>query len=78
MATVDEIVQDLKTMRDEIQVKIHLASQELQQDFEDLEDKWEQARAKAGLDRTAQGVGSALELLGDELKRGYDRIRKAL
>ncbi len=78
MPTVEEIVQDLKTKRDEIEVKIHLASQELQQDFHDLEDKWEQIRSKAGLDRTVEGVGSALELLGDELKRGYDRIRKSL
>lgn len=78
MRTVDEVVEDLKTLRDEVEVKIHLASKDIQQDFQELEDKWETFRAKAGLDRTAKGVGSAFELLGDELKRGYDRIRRAL
>jgi len=78
MKTVDEVVQDLKTLRDEVEVKIHLASKDIQQDFQELEDKWDSFRAKAGLERTAKGVGSAFELLGDELKRGYDRIRRAL
>ncbi len=78
MQSVDDIVQDLKTMRDEVEVKIHLASKELQQEFHELEDKWEQLKSRSGLGRTAEGVGSALELLGDELKRGYERIRRAL
>lgn len=78
MQSVDDIVQDLKTMRDEVEVKIHLASKELQQEFHELEDKWEQLKSRSGIGRTAEGVGSALELLGDELKRGYERIRRAL
>ena len=78
MATIDEIVEDLRTKRDEIEVKLHLASKDLQRDFEDLEEKWEAFRGKAGIDRTAKGVASALDLLGDELKQGYERIKKAL
>ncbi len=78
MASVDEIVQELKTKRDEIELQIHLASKEVQQDYHELEEKWEHIRSKVGLEQTAEGVGSALELLGEELKRGYERIRKAL
>ena len=78
MASMEEIIDELKTRRDEIQVKIHLASKELQRDFEDLEGKWEKFRSRAGIDRTAEGVASAFELLGEELRRGYERIKKAL
>lgn len=78
MATLDEILEDLKTKRDEIELKIHLASRDLQRDWEDLEDKWSKFKARAGIDRTAHDVTSAFENLGDELRRGYDRIKKAL
>jgi len=78
MSSFDEIIQDLKTKRDEIELKIHLASKDVQRDFEELEGKWHEFRRKAGLDQSAQGLGSALGLLGEELKRGYERIKKAL
>lgn len=78
MRGIDEILDELKARRDEVRVKLHLASKELQQEFEGLEEKWERFKAKAKLDRTAQDVAAALESLGEELKRGYERIRSAL
>lgn len=78
MSRVDEILQDLRTKRDEIEVQLHLASKEAQQEFQELEEKWDQFRSKADLSRTAQDVGSAFEALGDELKKGYERLKRAL
>ena len=78
MVDIEEVVEDLKEKRDRLKAKIHLASKDLQGEFDELDAKWNEFRAKARLDRTAEGVSSALGLLGDELKRGYERIKKAI
>ncbi len=78
MSSADDLMERLKTERDEIALKVHLASMELKDEWEELETKWDQFSSRAGFDKTADGVESAVELLGDELKRGYARLRKAL
>ena len=57
---------------------MHLASRDIQDEFSALEGRWSEFRTQARLDRTKEGVSSALGLLGDELKRGYERIKKAI
>lgn len=78
MSKQDELIQHLKQERDELKLKLHLASKELKDEWEELEGKWDKFSSQAGLSKTAAGVESALELLGDELKKGYERLRKAL
>ena len=85
MSDFDDIIEDLKQKRDELRVQIHLASKEVRDEWEDLEEKMEDfsARAKqfaddAELKKTGSGIGDALSQLGGELKRGYERIRDAL
>jgi len=68
----------LETLRDELELKIHLGSKEAQQDWEQLEAKWNKLSAQAGLDKSAEGISSALDLLKDELAQGYERLKKAL
>jgi hypothetical protein len=41
MAEIDEIIEDLKQTRDEIRVKINLASKEVKDEWEELEEKME-------------------------------------
>lgn len=81
----DDLIETLKQQRDELKLKMHLASLEAKEEFEDLEKKWEQwtAEAKAQskpllevVEESAKDVGSALDLVLDEVKQGYDRIKR--
>ena len=85
MADIDEILGDLKQKRDELGVQIHLASKEVKDEWEELEEKMEDFSGKARqfaddakLKETGAGIGDALGQLGSELKQGYDRIREAM
>lgn len=85
MADIDEIVEELKQTRDELRVKINLASKEIKDEWEELEDKMDEFAGKARqfaqdakLKETGTGIGDALGQLGHELKAGYERIREAL
>ena len=85
MTGMDDIIEELRQKRDEARVQIHLASKEIKDEWEDLEEKMEDFSGKAKqfadnaeLKKTGAGIGDALGQLGSELKRGYERIRDAL
>jgi predicted RNase H-like nuclease (RuvC/YqgF family) len=78
MADMDELLQDLKQKRDELRVKIHLASREMQDEWEELETKMDDFTRRARIKETGKNVGKALGLVGEELKSGYKRIQRAL
>ena len=78
MSDFDDRVTGLKQIRDELRVQVHLAKKEVQDDWEELEDKMEDMVAKAQLEATGEGVKDAAEQLGEELKLGYQRIRDAI
>ncbi len=79
----DSFVAKLKTERDELNVQVHLAGAELRDEWQHLEDRWDTFqlklnRANRAAADSAEEVGTAIELLGQELKEGYRNIRKAL
>lgn len=78
MSDFDDLVADLKQRRDELRLKIHLASKEAQDEWEELEEKMEKFSSRAKLDKTGEGIGDALGKVGEELKLGYQRIRNAI
>lgn len=78
MADLQKLSDDLKRMRDEIKLKIHLGSMEAQDEWKDLEKRWQSFREKAEFDRTAGDIGESVKKLGSDLKAAYTRIRKAL
>ena len=85
MADIDDLIEELKQKRDELRVQIHLASKEVQEEWDDLEKKMEhfageakQFADEAKLKETGSGLGEALGQLGHELKLGYKRIRDAI
>mgnify|MGYP000140318769 CR=1 FL=1 len=85
MPDFDDLLEELKQKRDELRVQMNLASREMRDEWEELEDKLEeftdrarQVAEDADLKATGEGVGKALGQLGEELKRGYDRIWRAL
>ena len=79
----EKMLSGLKTMRDELKVQIHLAKAEAKDEWEELEEKWQEFKAQGktvteAVDESAKDVASALELVGEELKAGYNRIKKLL
>ena len=82
-AKYHELLESLKTQRDELNVKMHLASMEVRDEWQLVEDKWEHLRSKGAQLEKAAGssahkIGDAVGLLGQELKDGYRNIRKLL
>jgi hypothetical protein len=63
---------------------MHLGKKEAAAEWEKLEAKWHEIMARQmppmneGVDESTVGVGLALELAAEELKKGYERIRKLL
>lgn len=78
MTDLDDLFAQLKQKRDEVRVQIHLASKEVQDEWQELEGKMEEFSGKAKLAETGTGVTRALSELGGELKKGYQRIREAI
>jgi len=78
---LDKLMASLAQQRDELKLQMHLAKSEARDEWTQLEAKWEQAQGKLA---QAQGIAgdtldevrAATSLLAEELKRGYERMRK--
>jgi hypothetical protein len=80
---LDAMIASLKQQRDTIKLRIHLAKADLREEWDDLEKQWEHLQVKANaLGREAQAasreVFAAAKLLAEEIRRGYERVRKQL
>jgi len=78
MTDMDRLLGELKRMRDELALQIHLGTKEAQDEWSALEEKWQKFSAEAKLESSADDIGAAAGNLGDELKAAYERIKKAL
>lgn len=80
----DEMLAKLKRERDELALKVHLGRKDLESEWERLEAKWNEMKAlkgppiKEAASETAKGVGAAMETAAEELKKGYEKLRKLL
>lgn len=80
---LQDMLEQLKTERDEINVKLHLARAEARDQWEVAEKQWFAFKQKSEkvlteVDHTSGEVKQALTLLADELKGGYRRIKDQL
>lgn len=80
-STLDAMKASIEQLRDEVKLKAHLGKAEAVDELEKLEEKWDSfleqykpVAEEAG--KTAGNAGAALGLVADELKAGYERIRK--
>jgi hypothetical protein len=76
-----EMQADIEQLRDEVKLKAHLGKAEAKQELEKLEKEWDSFLAKCKpltdeVEKTAENTGAALGIAADELKAGYERIRK--
>jgi hypothetical protein len=80
---LQDVVAQLKTQRDEINVRVHLAKAEVRDQWAVTEKQWQTFKSKSEkvleeVDHTSGEVKEALHLLADELKKGFNRIRQQL
>lgn len=78
---LQKVMDSLATQRDELILKAHLAKLEAREEWRELEDKLEVLRGKAAQAADVAGdaandIASAAKLLGEEIGRGYERLRK--
>jgi hypothetical protein len=78
MTDTHDLKRDIKKLRDELELKMHLASMEMKEEWQELEGRWQKFSSKTGLDESAQALGGSLEALGEELKNSYKRFRAGL
>lgn len=78
MSAIDQLRTDLARLRDEAKVQAHLGGMEARQEWHELEAKWDHFASQAGLHTSGEGIKSALENLGNELRAAYERLAKAI
>ena len=78
-----ELVETLKTERDEIKLKLHLASMDVKDEFDTVDEKWDLVAQKAAevaddaVEVSEEAIAKA-KVVGEELKEAYQRIRARL
>jgi hypothetical protein len=79
----DNLLDKLKSERDEIMLKLHLASMEAKEEFEEAEKNWDTLKIKASeiaddSKETSEEFIVKAKIVGEELKYAYSRISKRL
>lgn len=80
---VENLSAKLKSQRDEIELKLHLASMEAKDEWDKAEGKWGQFKDKVediadDTKETSEDLLEATKVIGDELKTAYQRIVRRL
>ena len=78
-----KLIDGLTRQRDELKVKLHLAKADIRDEWDKQETKWEEMRGKMAAlsdegEKSVESITSAAGLLAEEIKKGYERIRRAL
>ncbi len=76
-----KLIENLKQQRDELRLKVHLATADARDEWAKAEQQWEHLRAKmsqvgGALSDTTKDVWAAIKLVAEEIEHGYARIRK--
>ena len=79
----ENLLDKLQIERDEINLKMHLASMEAKQEFEEAEKQWHRLKIKAAeiadeTVETSEDFIAKAKIVGEELKDAYNRIGKRL
>jgi hypothetical protein len=80
---LNKLIEKLKMERDEVSLKMHLASMDAKQEYEEAEKKWVEVKAKAAeiaddAVETSEEFIDKVKIVGEELKGTYSRISKRL
>ncbi len=79
----ESLLGNLETVREELQLKLHLASMDAKDEFAEAEKQWQLVKNKAS-DIADESVETSEEyiakakIVGEELKEAYQRVAKRL
>lgn len=79
----DSLLGNLASAREELQLKLHLASMDAKEEFDEAEKQWQQVKNKAAeiadesIETSEEYIDKA-KIVGEELKDAYQRIAKRL
>ena len=80
---LDKQLDSVRAVRDELEVKLHLGSADLRDQWAKLEKGWQHLEGRLKVlgnesEDVAKEIGETLEVLADQLRDGYDRVKKLL
>jgi len=80
---IDQELDALRKLRDELNVQAHLGRAEVRDLWEEGEKRWQHLEAAIEQKRKQareplEQIGEAAELLVDEIKNGYEKLRKLI
>jgi hypothetical protein len=80
---IEEELEKLATRRDELRVQLDLGTKELKDKWGDVDEKWSKlesylGRLKQEGEDAAEDIEDAAELLLEEVKEGFKKIRELL
>ncbi|MEP0347849.1 hypothetical protein [Rhodopirellula bahusiensis] len=80
---ISNMIDDLKEERDELALQVHLGKQEAKSELKRLSKKLDELNERSeplknAVGESGEDVWVALQLLGDEIKEGYQRIRQSI
>lgn len=80
---LDDLLEKLKQRRDELNLQLHLGKAEAKELWQQTEEKWQRLRDQLEqIDNetgdVAKDVGATAMLVADEIRQGYERLRKLL
>jgi hypothetical protein len=78
-----ELLDKLKTERDELELRMHLAKAELRDEWAQAEQQWDRFRSKSEqlarvADESGEEIWEATKLLSEEVAKGYRKLRDNL
>lgn len=82
-ARLREMLEALERERDELRVRVHLGKAEARQEWDRLEGRMTELRSRLDevgdeAEEVLEDVGTAAKRLGEEIRLGFDRIRRKL
>ncbi|MGM0766936.1 MAG: hypothetical protein ACQEV6_02800 [Pseudomonadota bacterium] len=78
-----KLAERIRQYRDEARVQLHLAREDVKDEWDDLEKDWEKFRTKLDsvmhdAEDASQDAKQTAQRLGEEVRAGYQRIRDRL
>ena len=80
---LQKLMKQLEQERDELKVKFGLAKLEAREEWQELEKKMDALRGRMKVvgdeaKETSGDLGAALDVVAEEIKDGFDRLRKLI
>lgn len=80
---IGELISTLKQQRDELSVKIHLGEAEAKEEWGRLEERFTKLKAdyeplKNAAGESVENLAASLQLVGEEIKNGFIRLKNSL